>query len=232
MPQSGATAEQSKTEGISTMRRRSARSCSPRALALLRHAARGAGQRRSRERLLSVTGEGMVHGRARHRADHARRRQRGATAARGARREQPSDEPHPRRRSRTAAWRRATCRRPGFSVEPVYSQPPRDYDGSQPFTPEIVGYRVSNNLTLRIRDLTRVGAILDQVVTLGANSISGPTFTVADPTPLETRRAAPRCAMRCARARSMPKRPASTLGPIFRIEEGYASARRSRWRAA
>ena len=43
----------------------------------------------------------------------------------------------------------------GFSVEPVYSQPPRDYDGSKPFTPEIVGYRVSNNLTLRIRDLRR-----------------------------------------------------------------------------
>ena len=54
-----------------------------------------------------------------------------------------------------------------------------------------------NNLTLRIRDLAKVGVLLDQVVTLGANSISGPTFTVDDPTPLRGR-GAPRGDRRCA----------------------------------
>src|SRR5882672_1577857 len=66
----------------------------------------------------------------------------------------------------------------GFSVEPVYSQPPADHDTSAQFEPEIVGYRVRNNVTLRIRDLKRVGPLLDEVVTLGANSITGPSFTV------------------------------------------------------
>jgi uncharacterized protein YggE len=109
----------------------------------------------------------------------------------------------------------------GFSVEPIYSQPPPNYDGSEPFEPEIVGYRVRNNLTLRIRDLERVGALLDQVVTLGANSISGPTFTLADPTPLEdqARRAAVRDALR--KGALYAEAAGLTLGPVFRIEEGY-----------
>src|SRR5262245_14117733 len=35
----------------------------------------------------------------------------------------------------------------GFSVEPRYSQPPQNYDGSEPFVPKIVGYTVRNDLT-------------------------------------------------------------------------------------
>ncbi|HWT30717.1 MAG TPA: SIMPL domain-containing protein, partial [Propylenella sp.] len=106
-----------------------------------------------------------------------------------------------------------------FSVEPRYSQPPPGYDGSQPFEPKIVGYAVRNELTIRIRDLTKVGALLDQVIGLGANTISGPTFTVAEPRSLEdeARRAAMADALRkgnlYAEAAGLP------LGPIARIEE-------------
>jgi uncharacterized protein YggE len=107
----------------------------------------------------------------------------------------------------------------GFFVEPIWSQPPPDFDGSRPFEPQIVGYRVRNELTIRVRNLSRTGALLDQVVSLGVNSISGPTFTVADPTPLEdqARRAAMRDALRKGRlfadAASVP------LGAILRIQE-------------
>jgi uncharacterized protein YggE len=110
----------------------------------------------------------------------------------------------------------------GFSVDPVYSQPPRDYDPAKPFTPEIVGYRVSNNLTIRIRDLARVGALLDKVVGLGANSISGPSFTLADPEPLqdEARRAAMADAIR--KGTLYAQAAEVTPGPIVRIvEQGY-----------
>jgi hypothetical protein len=111
----------------------------------------------------------------------------------------------------------------GFSVDPVYSQPPRSYDGTEPFRPEIVGYRVSNNLTLRVRALDRLGAILDQVVSLGANSISGPTLTVADPAPFEDQ--ARRAAMRDAldKAALYAEAAGIELGDIFRIEDGYVS---------
>jgi uncharacterized protein YggE len=109
----------------------------------------------------------------------------------------------------------------GFSVEPVYSQPPADYDNSQPFQPEIVGYRVRNSLTLRIRELAKVGELLDQVVTLGANSISGPTFTVDDPTALQdnARKEAVTDALR--KAKLYAAASGIALGPIFHIEEGY-----------
>jgi uncharacterized protein YggE len=110
----------------------------------------------------------------------------------------------------------------GFSVEPVYSQPPRDFDGSQPFEPQIVGYRVRNEVVVRIRDLDRAGALLDQAVTLGANSISGPTFNVSDPTPLEdqARRAAMRDALR--KGALYAEAASLALGPVFRIEETIA----------
>ena len=111
----------------------------------------------------------------------------------------------------------------GFSIDPVYSQPPRNYDGSEPFKPEIVGYRVSNNLTVRARELGKLGAILDQVVSLGANSISGPTLTVADPSPFEeqARRAAMQDAMK--KAELYADAAGIELGDIFRIEDGYVS---------
>jgi uncharacterized protein YggE len=82
---------------------------------------------------------------------------------------------------------------------------------------------VRNNLNVRIRDLERVGAILDTMVTLGANSISGPTFSVAEPGPLEdeARRAAIRDAVR--KGELYATAAGIALGSIFRIEEGYVS---------
>ncbi|MBA3516348.1 MAG: SIMPL domain-containing protein [Rhizobiales bacterium] len=106
-----------------------------------------------------------------------------------------------------------------FSVEPIYSQPPPDYQHTVPFEPKILGYRIRNELTLRIRDLTRVGALLDRSITLGANSVSGPIFTVADPSDLEdqARRAAVRDAM--DKGQLYAEAAAIPLGAIARIEE-------------
>ncbi|MEO6012001.1 MAG: SIMPL domain-containing protein [Devosia sp.] len=72
----------------------------------------------------------------------------------------------------------------GFSVSPnyVYSDA-RDANGYQ-LAPKITGYTVNNGVTVHIRDLTNLGAVLDQAVTVGANTISGVTFAVEDPTEL------------------------------------------------
>lgn len=111
----------------------------------------------------------------------------------------------------------------GFAVDPVYSQPPQGQDSSVPFRPEIVGYRVQNNITLRIRDLTRVGALLDQVVTLGANSISGPTFTLDDPTALQDKARSAAIADALRKGKLYADAAGLALGPIFRIDENYVS---------
>ncbi|MCD7060212.1 SIMPL domain-containing protein [Pelagibacterium xiamenense] len=67
-----------------------------------------------------------------------------------------------------------------FSVSPqyVYSDR-RDESGFTP-PPEIAGYQVSNAVTITVRDLDSLGAVLDQAVTVGANTINGISFSVAD----------------------------------------------------
>ena len=73
----------------------------------------------------------------------------------------------------------------GFNVNPKYSRPPRPVQNGQPPAPQIIGYSVRNTLSVRIRDLGSAGEILDQAVSLGSNAISGLTFTVAEPKPLQ-----------------------------------------------
>lgn len=80
----------------------------------------------------------------------------------------------------------------GFSVSPnyVYSDA-RDANGYT-LPPKIVGYQVSNTVSVRVRDLPALGSVLDKAVTVGANTISGVSFSVADPSNLydEARKAA------------------------------------------
>lgn len=72
----------------------------------------------------------------------------------------------------------------GFSVSPnyVYTDA-RDANGYS-LPPKINGYIVSNMVTVRVRDLKILGAVLDQAVTVGANTINGVSFSVADPSKL------------------------------------------------
>lgn len=72
----------------------------------------------------------------------------------------------------------------GFSVNPnyVYSDA-RDANGYQ-LPPKIAGYQVSNSVTVRVRKLSSLGAVLDKAVTVGANTINGVSFSVADPSKL------------------------------------------------
>jgi len=47
------------------------------------------------------------------------------------------------------------------------------------------GYEANNGLTVRVRDLAKLGTILDLVVADGANTFNGLTFGLAEPTPAE-----------------------------------------------
>jgi uncharacterized protein len=58
------------------------------------------------------------------------------------------------------------------SISPMFSQSPR---GEQS-PPTITGYSVSNHLTVTVRDLPRLGELLDKAVAAGANSAYGVSF--------------------------------------------------------
>lgn len=55
------------------------------------------------------------------------------------------------------------------------------YHYGQNIPPTITGYQATNNVTVRFRDIGRAGAILDALVSTGANQINGPDLTLDDP---------------------------------------------------
>jgi uncharacterized protein len=59
------------------------------------------------------------------------------------------------------------------------------YDHKTNATPRITGYHVSNRMTLTVDDIDALGAILDGIVSSGANTIQAITFDVADRSTLE-----------------------------------------------
>jgi uncharacterized protein YggE len=112
----------------------------------------------------------------------------------------------------------------GFSVQPKYFYPKRASDGSQG-EPRISGYTVSNNLTLRVRDLAKLGGLLDLVVTLGMNTGGDIRFSNAEPAGIVAK--AREFAMQDARARAETLAAAAgvKLGPVIEISEGYSAPR-------
>ena len=63
-----------------------------------------------------------------------------------------------------------------LSVQPQYSQPQPGTRGE--FTPRVVGYQVTNTVHLTVRQLDRLGAMLDVLVQNGANQVYGISFDV------------------------------------------------------
>lgn len=80
----------------------------------------------------------------------------------------------------------------GFSVSPNYVYSSEVDANGYSLPPKVNGYIVSNSVSIRVRELDTLGAVLDQAVTVGANTINGITFSVADPSALyeEARRKA------------------------------------------
>lgn len=61
-----------------------------------------------------------------------------------------------------------------YNVEPVMN-----YRDNQP--PEVTGYRVTNIVSVKIRDLSKAGKMIDSLVSSGANSLYGVSFGFSDP---------------------------------------------------
>src|SRR5690606_39335868 len=72
----------------------------------------------------------------------------------------------------------------GFSVNPNYVYTDARDENGYSLPPRINGYQVSNTVTVTVRDLDALGSILDKSVTVGANTVNGVSFAVADPAAL------------------------------------------------
>ena len=98
----------------------------------------------------------------------------------------------------------------GINLSAQYDYNNRD---NQPQGPRFIGYEASNQLTVKLRDITRVGASLDAMVAAGATNISGPNFSIDDPSPL------------LVQARGTALKSAKAQADFYAQAAGYRTAR-------
>eukprot|EP00752_Nemacystus_decipiens_P019464 g17520.t1 len=67
-----------------------------------------------------------------------------------------------------------------LTVEPRYTYFDSSSTGERR-PPRIDAYQVSNNLTVRVRDLAIIGEVLDALITAGVNQMGGLSFSVDEP---------------------------------------------------
>lgn len=65
----------------------------------------------------------------------------------------------------------------GVNLSPQYR-----YAENEP--PKITGYQASNTVSIKVREIARLGEVLDALAAQGANQINGPTFEIDQPEPV------------------------------------------------
>jgi uncharacterized protein YggE len=78
-----------------------------------------------------------------------------------------------------AALKRAGIDDKDIQTSSINLNPEYRYVENQP--PQLTGYRATNTVNVKFRDLKRSGAILDALVAEGANQLNGPNLTIDKP---------------------------------------------------
>jgi uncharacterized protein YggE len=100
-----------------------------------------------------------------------------------------------------------------YNVEPVMN-----YRDNQP--PEITGYRVTNMVSAKIRDITKAGKTIDDLVKSGANSVYGISFGFSDPTALMRQAREQAVADARAKAEQLAQLNGVALGAVIQVVDG------------
>jgi len=70
-----------------------------------------------------------------------------------------------------------------FNVNPQYRQPGKRNSDAPPPPPEIIGYTVSNQISVEVRDLDKVASVIDESLAAGANHFQGLQWSLRDEQP-------------------------------------------------
>jgi uncharacterized protein len=100
------------------------------------------------------------------------------------------------------------------TLSPRYSTP-----GEAGGTPQLVGYTASNVVQVRVRDLSKLGQLLDSAVRAGSNRLQGIQFVVSNPAKVEAqaRQAAWNNAL--AKAQQLAGLAGTGLGDVLTIDD-------------
>jgi uncharacterized protein YggE len=86
--------------------------------------------------------------------------------------------------------------------------------------PEVEGnYRVSNMVRVKIRDLDKIGAVLDEVIEAGANNVYGVNFTLDDPSEVRSQARAKAIDNAKAKAQELAGLNGVSLGEVLQVSE-------------
>ena len=118
-----------------------------------------------------------------------------------------------------------------INLSPRYSNPERDaqirarelrqpYVPPEDTSPRIVGYDARNTVQVRVRDLGRMGRVIDTLVQVGANEINGPNFTLEEEDAALDEARAEAVAKGRARAELYARAAGMRVARILSISEG------------
>tara|TARA_R110002124_G_scaffold43823_8_gene134512 strand:- start:127 stop:855 length:729 start_codon:yes stop_codon:yes gene_type:complete len=111
-----------------------------------------------------------------------------------------------------------------FDIQPRYTYPNRQGNGTDQ-APKLVGYIVRNSLSVRVRDISRVGEVLDTSVTLGVNEGGSIQFTNDDPSAAITQARVKAMEEALSKARTLAEAADVSLGDVLEISEQNYSPR-------
>jgi uncharacterized protein YggE len=105
-----------------------------------------------------------------------------------------------------------------FSIQPKYVYPSQKSQAEDK-SPRIVGYTVRNGLSVRVRELGKLGGIMDKSVTLGVNEGGNILFTNDDPAAAIEQARARAVADAMAKAKALATAAGVTLGKVLELSE-------------
>jgi uncharacterized protein YggE len=104
----------------------------------------------------------------------------------------------------------------GIQISPRYNFTNRP-DGTQ--QADLVGYQVTNTLAVRVRDVDKIGEVIDKAVTLGVNQGGDVSFTNEDPAATITEARKKAVADAIAKARTLAEAAGVGLGRVLDISD-------------
>lgn len=108
----------------------------------------------------------------------------------------------------------------GYQVNPQYEQKPcAPGVYCMPGTGKIVGYQVAQSVTVKVRDTSKTGDVLQALGTAGVQNVSGPNFTVDDDTAVTAEARGKAIADARAKAEVLAKQLGVHLGKVVNFSE-------------
>jgi hypothetical protein len=102
--------------------------------------------------------------------------------------------------------------------------PRYDYEQRTNGQPLLVGYRASNQITVKSRDLNSTGRLIDALLQAGLNTINGVSFIVSEPEAAQAQARAAAIEKAMIKARVMAQSANVRLGRLLSLQEGSSAS--------